>query len=127
MGGAVQITLKPQSMVSVDASPVQRLMEVEPEVEQAEVITSLNASYLKDFVEPQMKHSINGEITQLEINWFNYLWNFLEPQPLRNQSAIILRIWGKKPGDGIGYQTARGRLARIASLSKIILKRSGEN
>jgi hypothetical protein len=125
VSGAIQLVLKPQSMVSMDASPVVKVKEPTPELELTEAVNSLNYSYLQDFVEPDTKHSINGAISQLEVDWFNYLWNFLEPRPIRNQKAIIYRIWGKKAGDGVGYTTARGRLARIAQMLQVELRRKG--
>lgn len=128
--GAIQLFLKPRTFLPMDVTetpmnPVtgnQSSME-HPEVPCMEAIATLNASYLRDFVEPQHWHTINGAITQLELDWFNYLWNFLEPRPIRNQKAIIYRIWGKKSGDGSGFITARGRMHRIALLLKIELKR----
>lgn len=118
--GAIQLILKPQSLLNVE-----RVEETETTRPMLEGVRNLlNYSYMVDFVEPEVKHSINGPITQVEVDWFNCLWNFIEPQPIRNQKAIIYRIWGKKAGDGSGYITARGRLGRIAKMLEVNLKRN---
>lgn len=123
--GAIQLFLKPRTFLSVEPDSVRVVPAAHshPEVVEEGAIATLNASYLRDFVEPEVKHSINGAISQLEIDWFNFLWNFHEPRPIRNQKAIIFRIWGKKSGDGAGFQTARGRLHRIAQILKIELRK----
>lgn len=127
--GAVQLFLRPRTFLSVEPDQIQKVPALQtghPEVIEPEAIATLNASYLQDFVEPEVKHSINGAISQLEIDWFNWLWNFHEPRPIRNQKAIIFKIWGKKSGDGAGYQTARGRLYRVAQILKIELRRKND-
>lgn len=133
--GAIQLFLRPRTFLSVEPDTVRPTPKPHPEVVEheamvasrtAEGIATLNASYLRDFVEPEVKHSINGTITQLETDWFNYLWNFHQPRPIRNQKAIIHRIWGKKSGDGAGFITARGRLHRIAQILRVELRRKNE-
>lgn len=132
--GAIQLNLRPRAMLPLRDSESLSLISVtanqstsggHPEIVQEQAIASLNATYLADFVEPEKKCSISGQITQLEIDWVNWLWNFHSPRPIRSQKAVIFRIWGKKSGDGRGFLTAKGRLHRIALIAGIDLKRGG--
>ncbi|BDI20943.1 hypothetical protein ANSO36C_67450 (plasmid) [Nostoc cf. commune SO-36] len=67
---------------------------------------------LMGFVEPRAKLPPYGAIRQMERDWVGFLWCFYEPV-VRNQKAIILRVWGYKSGDGDGFQSARSRLHQI--------------
>jgi hypothetical protein len=48
----------------------------------------------------------------MERDWIGYLYCFHDP-PVRNQKALILRVWGYKSGDSSGYRSARTRLRTI--------------
>jgi hypothetical protein len=132
--GAVQLYLRPRvflPMEQPDTTPPPAARQPvspphHPEVPDQEAIATLNASYLQDFVEPEVKAHVFGGISQLERDWINYLWNYHSPRPIRNQKAIIFRVWGKKSGDGSGFINARERLRRIAQQLGIDLRRKGE-
>jgi hypothetical protein len=130
--GAVQIYLRPRVFLPMkDHTPrhefsTQPTTPHHPEVPDTQAIATLNASYLQDFIEPEVKAHIFGSVSQLEVDWVNYLWNYHSPRPIRNQKAIIFRVWGKKSGDGSGFINARERLRKIAQQLNIDLRRKSE-
>ncbi|WP_375493300.1 hypothetical protein [uncultured Nostoc sp.] len=63
-----------------------------------------------------------GAIRQMERDWIGYLYCFHDP-PVRNQKALILRVWGYKSGDSSGYRSARARLRTILIDAGIEIKK----
>lgn len=135
--GAVQIWLKPQEMVKLPNLPFdgeppnpspnpRNLRVVKSESYENSSQTPTQQSFtqssvepnkefderLMRFVEPRAKLPPYGAIRQMERDWVGYLWCFHDPV-VRNQKAIILRVWGYKSGDGDGFQSARARLHQI--------------
>lgn len=135
--GAVQIWLKPQEMVKLpnlpfDGEPPRpspnppnlRVIKTEsydnfPQTPTQQTFTPTSVEPNKEFderlmrfVEPRAKLPPYGAIRQMERDWVGFLWCFYEPV-VRNQKAIILRVWGYKSGDGDGFQSARSRLHQI--------------
>ncbi|WP_373527402.1 hypothetical protein [Nostoc sp.] len=140
--GAVQIWLKPQEMVRLPAMPYGNIPDGEPPqnptpnppnlrivksesfdnfaqtpTQQTFAPSSIEPSKefderLMRFVEPSAKLPPFGAIRQMERDWIGYLYCFHDP-PVRNQKALILRVWGYKSGDSSGYRSARARLRTI--------------
>ncbi|WP_066425145.1 hypothetical protein [Anabaena sp. 4-3] len=143
--GAVQIWLKPQEMVRLPAvapfdepptnpssnPPNLRIVRSEslnnfgenptPEPISTEPNKQFDERLMK-FVEPSAKLPPFGAIRQIERDWIGYLYCFHEP-PIRNQKALILRVWGYKSGDSSGYRSARTRLHIILTDAGIEIKR----
>jgi hypothetical protein len=132
--GAVRLFLKPRTFLPLDDPATLRCSDnptipvittTHPEVIAPNAIATLDASYMSDFVEPDRKCSVRGNVTQLEVDWVNWLYKYHKPVPIRGQKAIILRVWNKKSGDGVGYIKAREKFRAIARQLDIELR--GQN
>lgn len=149
--GAVQIWLKPQEMVRLPAIPFDtpggeppqnptpnppnlRIVKSESFEDFAQTpipqtFTPISIEPSKEFderlmrfVEPSAKLPPFGAIRQMERDWIGYLYCFHDP-PVRNQKALILRVWGYKSGDSSGYRSARSRLRQILTDAGIEIKK----
>ena len=114
--GAIELCLKPKYLAPLpidDEHPTSTYKPPHPEVNDPQWVATLNRAYFRDFVEPETSINPYGDITQIEIDWVNWLWNYCQP-PIRNQKTVIYRIWRAKSGDGKRFIRSRGRLRAIA-------------